>query len=131
MYRQINVLWSYVYREIFVISLHTLTFFPPGLYISSNLSSHIAFTRFTNRERKEILWLHLCAVITPFSMLWCGWAECHPVKIFQTCSVLPSSRLVRKRKWGHGTHLLYCLALLWIFCAFCCKVSFLGNELQK
>lgn len=102
-----------MYRSIFVKSLHTLTSLLcfPGLYINSNLSSHVTFPRL-QPEKKNVL-CTCVQVITPFVILWCDWTACCLVKISWTCSILPSCRMVTKLKWGHGVHICY---LVWIIC---------------
>lgn len=121
----------YVYRDIFVIRLHTLLCFVSQAFISSQIFLPMLYSLNLQPEREKCpLIAHVCSHHPYFySVMWMNWML--PGDIFWTCSILPSCRMVRKLKWGHRIHLLFCLDLLSIFLAFYCKESILHNELQK
>lgn len=102
-----------MYRDILVISLHTLTALLclPGLYISSNVSSHVSFTRF-RAEREKCLFtarvqslpVFLFFHVTQLNVSW--WKYSGHV---QCCPAVKWSQ-----NWSGGmVHICY---FIWIFC---------------
>lgn len=114
------------------VCIHLFHYFVSQAFISTQISLPMLPSLDYNQREKNVLWLHMCASPYPFcySLVWlnCMLPGENILDVFNPAQ-LYNGHKTKVRAWG--THFLFSLDHLWIFCAFCCKESLFCNELKK